>query len=185
MRRLLLGAALAAGLIGPVAAAELAGVVMPATLQADGQTLALNGLALRTYSIFKIHIYVGGLYLEHPTHDPAVVMADNQPRVIAMHFLHDVPVEKSRSVWRQSIEKACEQNCMPASSSIDLFLSHLREIKSGDRVDFIFTGNGLDTAVNGVPTGRVDDPAMAHAILEVFIGPHAPTPNVKLGLMGG
>ena len=56
------------------AAAQLAGVAFPDAVALDGTELHLNGIALRTYSWLRIHIYVAGLYLEHPSHDAQAIL---------------------------------------------------------------------------------------------------------------
>ena len=53
------------GAAQPAIAAELDGVTMPDLLQVAGTPLRLNGMGLRTYPLFRIHIYVAGLYLQH------------------------------------------------------------------------------------------------------------------------
>ena len=55
-------------------AAEIDGVVFPATKQIDGKTLVLNGFGRRTWSFLNIHIYLAGLYVEHPTRDPEAII---------------------------------------------------------------------------------------------------------------
>ena len=52
-------------------AAELDGIVMPDKQDVAGYHFVLNGLALRTYSVLRVHVYVAGLYLEHRTIDPS------------------------------------------------------------------------------------------------------------------
>ena len=57
---------LAVGIVGGMAAnaAQLAGVWLPDDREVVGTHLVLNGIALRTYSILHVRVYVAGLYLE-------------------------------------------------------------------------------------------------------------------------
>src|SRR5262245_13978360 len=82
--------ALAAVLLLPVAARakEVAGVNFPATVQAGGKTLTLNGAGLRTRFMFKV--YAIGLYLEHPSTDARAILAADEVRRAELHMLRSV-----------------------------------------------------------------------------------------------
>ena len=87
MRALLLALLL---LAAPLRAAELAGVVLPDSRVAEGVTLRLNGIALRTYSIFRVHVYVAGLYLAQPGRTVEAVLRQPGPKLVEMRSLRDV-----------------------------------------------------------------------------------------------
>ena len=53
----------------PLLARECQGVNLPDQLQVSGKTLQLNGLGLREATIFKVRVYVAGLYLEQKSTD--------------------------------------------------------------------------------------------------------------------
>ncbi|MGH8403696.1 MAG: chalcone isomerase family protein, partial [Gammaproteobacteria bacterium] len=76
MRKLVAGLLLLAvgGLTG-VQAATLAGVNLSDTAVVGGQTLVLNGIALRTKTWFKVKVYVGGLYLREKASTAEAVLA--------------------------------------------------------------------------------------------------------------
>ena len=77
-------------LSGPPSAAQLAGVTLPDEVTLGGTVLRLNGIAFRTYSWLRIHIYVAGLYLEHPSHDAKAILDSQEKKLLAMQFVHDV-----------------------------------------------------------------------------------------------
>jgi Chalcone isomerase-like len=74
-------------------AAELDGVVMPDTHDVAGYHLTLNGLALRTYSVLRVHVYVAGLYLERRSSDGDAILNSSQPKLLRFVFLRDVDAE--------------------------------------------------------------------------------------------
>jgi hypothetical protein len=69
-------------------AAQLEGATLADTLKAGDKTLKLNGLGLRKKALFKV--YVGALYLESPSKDPAAILASDQAKAIRLHFLRDL-----------------------------------------------------------------------------------------------
>ena len=66
----LAGAALLASIAAPLPAAECIGVSLPDRMQApDRQPLVLNGMGVRKATLFKVKVYVAGLYLPESSSD--------------------------------------------------------------------------------------------------------------------
>ena len=63
------------GLASAAVARECDGISFPEHIQARGETLTLNGLGLRKATVFGIKVYVGALYLTHPTADTGAIPA--------------------------------------------------------------------------------------------------------------
>ncbi len=175
-------ALVAAGL--PAAAAELSGIALPDTQDVGGTHLVLNGMALRTFSFLRLHIYVAGLYLAHRTSDPDTILASDQPKLIHFTFLRDVGRMQARNAWRESLDKSCSAPCQLPPSSVKAFLESVPEIHAGDTSVFSFTPHGLDVSMNGHPVGRIEDPLFVHVVLSSFLGPHPTSPDVKRALLG-
>src|SRR5271165_7036093 len=90
---------LAGGAPRPTLAAQLDGVSFPDTTFVGNTKLVLNGVGLRTYSVLAINVYVVGLYLEQPSHDANAILASGGDKVLLLHFVHDVGVDKIRDAW--------------------------------------------------------------------------------------
>src|SRR4051794_36867179 len=85
----------------PARAASLAGITLPDKVDVAGQSLVLDGLALRTK--FFIKVYVGGLYLTHKEHDAAKIMAEDAPRRMVLSFLYNVKAEQMCDAWKEGL----------------------------------------------------------------------------------
>ena len=72
------GAALGAHVPAPGTAGELAGVTLADQVTVEGRTLVLNGMGLRQATILRVHVYVGGLYLEARSADASQIMASGR-----------------------------------------------------------------------------------------------------------
>src|SRR5579863_5509503 len=70
----------------PAVAGECDGVSFPQHVQARGETLTLNGLGLRKATIFRIKVYVGALYVAHPTADANAILTSRDPVEIDLAF---------------------------------------------------------------------------------------------------
>jgi Chalcone isomerase-like len=165
-------------------AAELAGVSMPDTQQVDGTALRLNGIGVRTYSILAIRIYVAGFYLEHPSRDADAILASPDPKLLMIHFIHDVGIADARKAWQDGFEQNCNAPCAVPQTEIDRFLAAVKPIRAGENSSLLFTPTGVRFTMDGQSAGDVPDPAFSRLILATFIGRAPPTPRLKRQLLG-
>ena len=87
------------------AAREVAGIVLPETLQIPDNTtpLVLNGAGTRNK--FFIKVYVAGLYLPSNQTSAATILDLTGPKRVHMHFLHkEVEREKLINGWQDGFK---------------------------------------------------------------------------------
>lgn len=166
-------------------AAQLAGVNLPDTRQADGTRLLLNGIALRTYSIVHIRIYVAGLYLERRSSSAEAVLRSPEMKLLEIHFLRNVGQDAAREAWRSGFANNCQAPCHLDPQAIARFIADVPAVHSGDVSMFLFTHNGMTVTFNGRTLGTTSNLYFAQQVLATFIGPVPPTPRVKRELLGG
>ena len=177
--------ALLAFLALPAGAAELDGVRLPDTWSLGDRTLRLNGIGTRVYSIFRVRVYVAGLYLERPQRDPAAILASSDPKVVQVHVLHPVSRDDQVKVWRDSLEQSCRPPCRLDPAVAERFYDLVRDVEKGTTTTYAISQGGLEIGYDGKSVGRIDDPAFARLVLATFIGDHPPTPELKRALLGG
>ncbi len=183
MIRGLMFAAVGSIVLSAAHAANLDGVSLPDTQWSNGKQLLLNGIALRTYSVFNIHIYVAGLYLEHPSHDPDAIMDSPEIKLLDLRFVHDVDADDARRAWQDGFEQNCKAPCRLDPSTVRQFIAAVPSIEKGDETTLLFTPSGVAVTTNGRPMGRITDPQFSQTILATFIGA-PPTPRLKRELLG-
>jgi hypothetical protein len=185
IRGLILAAAVAAH-ASPAAAAVLDGVAMPDIRVVDGTRLRLNGIGLRTYSIFGIHIYVAGLYLEHRSDNPDRILHSPERKMLDIRFLRDVDGENAQKAWRDGFASNCRlPACYIDPRDIERFLASVPPIHKGDETTMVFTPKGVNVTINGQKIGDISDGHFAETLLATFIGPVPPTPELKRALLSG
>jgi len=170
-------------LSGSASAARLDSVTLPDSVQLDGTELHLNGIALRTYSWLRVHIYVAGLYLEHPSHDAEAILDSPEKKLLAIRFVHDVDVADAREAWQDGFEKNCRAPCHLAPYDVERFLAAVPSMRAGDRSTLTFTPDGLRITMNGQTLATITNPVFSRAVLATFIGPEPPTPRLKRELL--
>jgi hypothetical protein len=165
-------------------AAELDGIEMPASSQAAGRALRLNGMGLRAYSVFGIPIYVAGLYLEAPTSDADAILRSDGAKLLVIRFLHHVTADQARIAWTEGFQRNCRPPCHLRDDDLRLFMSGMPDFRRDDESTLLFTGRSVEIALNGRPLGSISDGEFARAVLATFIGPSPPTEPLKRGLLG-
>jgi hypothetical protein len=169
---------------GASSAATFAGVTLPDTADVAGKRLVLNGIGSRVYSIFRVDVYVAGLYLDAPSQDAAAILASPQPKLVAMVFLHAIGRDDLIAAWREAFRDNCKAPCVLPSASIARFEAMLDGVEKNDSMSFVFSNVGVETVVRQQSKGRIDDPAFARLLLATWIGPAPPTEELKKALLG-
>ncbi|HEY4174454.1 MAG TPA: chalcone isomerase family protein [Rhodopila sp.] len=166
-------------------AATLDGVAMPEVRVADGVRMRLNGIGLRTYSIFGLHIYVAGLYLEQRSNNSVSILHSPERKLLDIRFLRDVDAADARQAWVDGFANNCRlPECYLDPRDIQRFLAAVPPIHQGDETMLLFTPKGVDVTFDGRPLGDIADPHFAETLLATFIGPVPPTPRLKRELLG-
>lgn len=174
----------------PGAAATLAGVTLPDSLPVEGQTLALNGIALRSLTIFNVKVYVAGLYLARPSHDAQQILASPGPKAIMLQFLHSGSKAEVEKEYRLGEANNCgDGSCDPADKGdFERLIAAAPAVKPGDTSTYIFTGKGVRVLANNVQIAEFANKDLALRLLSGFIGAHPPSEDLRqhlLGLAGG
>lgn len=182
-------AALAAALILPLGAArarECDGVSFPEHLSAQGQALTLNGLGIRKATFFRIKVYVGALYLAHPSRDASAILRASEPSEIMLHFLWSVSASRLRDAWNDGFAKSAPAERAQLRSRLAQFDGWMASVKSGQSMAFVHVpGKGITYLLDGVPRGTVTGDDFARAFLGIWLGPRPPGRQLKAGLLGG
>lgn len=183
--RILYSALLALFLALPAGAGTLAGVTLPDKAEVKGQTLALNGMALR--SKFFIKVYVAGLYVAQKEKNPAAILAADAPRRQVMHFLYDVTREQMCEAWDEGLEQNTPKATPEVKKSFMTLCGWMEPIKKGNQIVLTYVpGEGTQVEVNGKTKGTLEGKATADAALNTWIGPKpGPGADFKKALLGG
>ena len=157
---------------------------MPDVRVVNGIALHLNGIGLRTFPLFGIHIYVAGLYLERPSADPETIIRSHGTKLLDIRFLRDVDATDAQEAWRDSFEQNCVSPCYLDPRDVRQFLAAVPSVRKGDSASLLFTPSGLQVTFNGHVMGDITDQHFADVMLTTFIGPVPPTPRLKRELLG-
>lgn len=166
-------------------ATEIAGVTVPATVDAGGQSLMLNGAALRKKAVFKV--YVAGLYLPAKNGDAEAILASDGPRELRMEFVRDVGKDKMCEAWDESLKNNTPGADAQLQGEFKQLCGWMQDLKKGDVMTFSYapaTGTTVDIA--GTKKGTIAGKPFADALFKSWIGPKpGPGEGFKTALLGG
>jgi Chalcone isomerase-like len=165
---------------------ECDGVSFPAQVQARGETLRLNGLGLRKATIFGIKVYVGALYVPHPTADAASILSSRDPVEIELRFVFRATAGQLRDTWQEDFQKSAAHELPRLQSRIAELTGWMTGVTSGQRMTFLsIPGVGIQYSLDGNIVGTIPGDDFAHAFLALWLGSSPPSPQLRAGLLGG
>jgi len=184
MRRLVILVVALLLMVPTVWAETLAGITLEDEVMVADHSLKLNGMGLRKKAIFKI--YVGGLYLEHPTTDADNAASSKQVKQMVMYFLtNKAKKSKMDSSWTEGFENN-SANYASIKDRVEVFKGFFGDMKDGDIVEMtLIPGSGTTVNINGVDKGTIEGDDFAEALVKVWVGEEPPTKDFKAGLLGG
>lgn len=178
-----LAAVLALSLSLPVLARDVAGVQVPDSVTVGGKALLLNGAGLRSKLFIKV--YVGALYLEQRSSDPAAIVAADAAWQVAMTFKRDVDKASVLGAFKDGFEnnsKADAPKLVPALARIDAVM---KDLKSGDVLVIAYTpGAGSTITAPGGGTVTIEGKPFADALLRNWLGEKPADGDLKSGMLG-
>jgi hypothetical protein len=156
---------------------------LPATLTVEGHLLQLNGAGLRTR--FFVDVYVGVLYLERRSDDPAAILAADQPWAVTMLFRRDVSHERILDAFVSAFELNSPGQLERLRPQLEVFHAILEDVKEGQAVRLHYLpGAGTTLTAPGGATATVPGRSFGEAMLRTWIGEHPADSRLKDALLG-
>jgi hypothetical protein len=187
LRAMLMLTLLTAALVTPGArAATFAGYTLPDTYPTAGQTLTLNGIGIRTFSILSVRVYVAGLYVAEKTSNARAILASRTPKIVLMQFLHAASKSDIEKQYREGETKNCGRGeCAPQDEAdFEKLIAVTPGAAVGDTLTYICTSTGLRVLFNNNEIANIANPDLALRILIGFIGDKPPSEDLKKHLLG-
>jgi len=180
---------LVAGLLvvlsAPALAATCSGVTMPDSLENGDDRLVLNGMGVRLAPFLGFAVYVAGLYLPERSTDPNVIIGQDQPRRMILHFVEDVNESSMKSGMQRSLAMNSSELTDTLIEPIKEFQAAMSGFKKGQIVAFDYLpGRGTIVTVDGETATQIEGANFATAWISMWLG-KPPNEELKTGLLGG
>ena len=167
----------------PLVAATVDGVTLPDNVELNGTKLVLNGMGTRKATMFKVKVYVMGLYLTEKRDGAKAIMQSESPKRIVMQFVRDVGAKKIRDGWLKGFEKNAP-DAAALQGKIDQFNAAMGDMKKGDAIQLDFADSRVDVVINDTKKATIEGTDFQRALLSIWLGPHPPNKTLKAGILG-
>ena len=146
----------------------------------------LNGMALRTLTIFGVRAYVAALYLPRRSSDAAEILAARTPKVLLLQFLHEASKAQVQAQYREGEERNCRGGaCDPADEKdFEALVAAAPGVKVGDTTTYWLTEGRTRVFANTRQIGDYANGHLGYQLLEGFIGAHPPSAELRRALLG-
>ena len=166
-------------------ARKVKGVDFPETATIEGKACKLNGVGIRKKLI--INVYLGGLYLEKPTKNATMVIASDQVKQVAMHFLYkEVRADQLVEAWNEGFEKNAGNAVSSMKDRIARFNGYFNEpMKKGETMAMTYVpGKGTEVKIKGSVKGVIEGEDFMRALFSIWFGQYPPSNGLKEGMLG-
>jgi hypothetical protein len=174
------------GLASGAGATTIEGVSFPEHFPINGQMLVLNGVGLRTVTLFHVKVYVAGLYLQRQSHSQQEILASRGTKVIVMRFIHAGSKEDVERQYRKGEQENCGAGeCDPADAGdFEKLIAAAPAVAPGDTYTYVINDSGLQLYFNNKLVIELANRDLGYRILAGFIGDHPPSPELRQALLG-
>ena len=181
-----LAVSLSLGLARPGWAATTGGASLPDTYPVAGQQLVLNGLGIRTVTVFNVKVYVAGLYLAQRSSDARAILASPGPKVVLLQFLHAASKADIEKHYREGEQNNCGHGgCAPADAAdFERLIAATPGAAVGDTLTYVITPKSVRVLSNNRLDGEFANPDLGLRLLAGFIGETPPSEDLKRHLLG-
>lgn len=158
---------------------------IPATLNAGGKQLVLNGVGERTK--FVLTLYKAGLYLQQKNKDANNIMNANQVMALRLQILSGfISSEKMTHATKLGFTNATGGKTAPIQSQINQFLGAFKApIKKGDIFEFSYTpAGGTKVVKNGKGITVIKGLPFKQALFGIWLSGRPAQASLKNQLLG-
>ena len=166
-------------------AKEIAGVNLPDSINAQDQSLALNGAGIR--SKFFMDIYAAGLYLTESSQEAKSIIDQDKPMALRLHITSGLlSSEKMESATREGFEKSTGGHTEEIKDTIEAFIATFKDgIVENDVFDFVYVpAEGVNVLKNGELKTTVQGLSFKQALFGIWLSEDAVQDDLKEGLLG-
>jgi hypothetical protein len=168
-----------------VLAASCGGQAFPDVKQVGSKKLVLNGLGIREATIFKVDVYVAGLYVEKKSSNSTELIKSTQVRHMDLHLVRNVSAEELNDAIEKSFKKGTGAQFSKYKERMVTFKKMIPNLKDGQEIAFTMApGKGTEVLFGGKSRGRIPGDDFAEVLMSLWLGDNPPNPGLKKGLLG-
>lgn len=167
-------------------AVEIQGVKVPPAVEVNGQSLALNGAGLRTFSLLMvpIKIYVAAFYAPGPLRSEADVLASPGPLEFSFTFLRAVGASDVTKAWTGQFADSGNHTYPGYEKDRDAFIGMFGALEQGGVEMVRFVGTDTQVFDQGTLKGTIPGRDFQKAFLSLWFSSNPVSGDLKAALLG-
>lgn len=171
--------------LSPSWAKKIEGVEVPEHYQVtEKEKVPLQGLGLRTATIFKIRVYLAALYAKMALKRSDDPHSLPRPVVLDVTYLRDFDEEDVDKAWAYQFKESSQFPYKELDQHVKDIQRFFGEIKGDRKESFVFLDGETMFYENGKLVGKISGKEFQKNFLSLFFGPKPPTEDLKKGLLG-
>lgn len=159
------------------------GVTLSDFEQVGELKLVLNGAGTRTATLFKVKVYVMGLYLEEASGDADKIIHSDGAGKIVMQFVRKVGASKLKKGWEDGFRKN-DPEAGSIAKEIEAFKASMRDVKKGERLILDLHGDRVEVFFDDEKVASIVGTSFQRGLLSIWLGPEPPNSDLKNGILG-
>jgi hypothetical protein len=168
----------------PSLAGSRAGITMPDSVSVEGTSLLLNGMGIRKATIFRVKVYVAGLYVERKSRNAEELVRSEQIKRYDVVLLRDVDRDDIIDVFRKGLKKN-GADMAKIQARFDRFAAWMPDFKERDTLSLLYLpGRGVVVTFKGQVKGTIGGADFASALFAIWLGPDPADDDLKDALLG-
>jgi len=173
------------GVSAVASAATYHGVTLPDAITVNDKLIKLNGLGARTKTIFRIQIYVAGLYLETRSTNATRILAADTARRLELRMTHHAPRHRLVDEMSDGFARSTKGKRTAMKARIDQFLGALSDVGDGQALTLTYTpGRGTTLECAGNKPVTITGKDFADVAFSMWLGPDPFEDGLKRLLLG-
>lgn len=165
-------------------AMTIAGIEIPLTLRAGEHTLVLNGAGQRRKMF--VDAYIACLYILKPDHDPARILAADEPQAVIMHVTSDMMTrQRLTAALPKDLARAVGGDLDPIRARTGQLLEMFdQEVSSGDVFTLIYLSEqGTQIWHNEQFKGNIEGLDFKQALFGIWLSENPTQNSLKQDLL--
>lgn len=159
-------------------------VDLPSTTTVNRVELKLNGVGLRTATLFRLKVYAAGLYLQKLSTDPAEILESKTPKKVTLYFLRNLKRDQLVDAWKNSFKDNCGTECEQMKPALTQLSGLMTDVVEGELLSFTFFADSIEVSIKGEAPQKIMGEGFSKVLLTTWLGPNPPNGDLKKGMLG-
>ncbi len=164
---------------GLVFATEFEGVKIPPTTICEGKEIPLSGYGIRTYSIFKIKVFVLAVYAPKAIRKDKGMDLEQRPVCFELTYLRDVDEEDVNKAWEFQFKDSSQHNYPALKEDVMNLTKYFGEIKGERKESFSLSSDSTKVYEDGSLKGEIKGKDFQKSFLSIWFGKNPPTKQLQ------